>query len=120
MRDGEFVIMDQLGWKLWIPDGFEADELTEADVAEHYIGYYLSDDRIIAIQYFNTEETLEAFRTRLEERGVPNMGMQSVNGISCLLYRNEENESVTAAYAVPEGKMLELTFYPYSENDFAE
>ncbi len=31
------TILGDTAWKMWLPEGFVADELTEADIADHYL-----------------------------------------------------------------------------------
>ena len=100
-------------WKLWLPDGFEADELTENDLAENYIGYYLRGDEIIAVQYSDTVSSLTQWRDQLIGRGFTIEGLYDINGSEAVLYRNDD--TMTASVFDGKGKLLEVTFYPYSE-----
>lgn len=102
-------------WKLWLPDGFEADELTEADLADHYIGYYLRDDDIIAVQYYDNTYSLADWQNELANRGFTVKGLYQINGAEAVLYQNEEKDFLTASVLDGKGKLLEVSFYPYSK-----
>ncbi len=102
-------------WKLWLPDGFTADELTEADLAENYIGYYLRDDDIIAVQYYDHTYSLAEWQNELANRGFTVKGLYQINGAEGVLYQNEEEDFLTASVLDGKGKLLEVSFYPYSK-----
>lgn len=112
---GANTVLGETAWKLWLPEGFEADELTEADLAENYIGYYLRDDDIIAVQYSDNSDTLAAWQKQLQARGFTIEGLYRINGSEAVLYRDEEADTMTASILGENGKMMEVSFYPYSE-----
>lgn len=109
------TVLGETAWKLWLPEGFEADELTEADLAENYIGYYLRDDDIIAVQYSDNSDTLAAWQKQLQARGFTIEGLYRINGSEAVLYRDEEADTMTASILGGNGKMMEVSFYPYSQ-----
>ena len=101
-------------WKIWLPDGFIGDELTEADIADNYIGYYLRNDDVIALQYFDQPLSLLEWQKELNDRGFVVEGLYQINGSESVIYRNEEADTITASVLDGKGKLLEMTFYPYS------
>jgi len=115
--DGSITADTVLGdtpWKMWLPEGFEADELTEADIADDYIGYYLRDDDIIAVQYSDNSVSLAGWQKELADRGFEIKGLYNLNGSEAVLYRDEDADTMTASVLDGKGKLLEVTFYPYS------
>ena len=101
-------------WKIWLPEGFIGDELTEADIADNYIGYYLRNDDVIALQYFDQPLSLLEWQKELSDRGFVVEGLYQINGSESIIYRNEEADTITASVLDGKGKLLEMTFYPYS------
>ena len=113
-KESELITCGDTPWKLWLPEGFTADELTEADLADHYIGYYLRDDDIIAVQYSDNSASLSEWQKELINRGFSIEGLYSLNGSEAVLYRDEDADTMTASVLDGKGKLLEVTFYPYS------
>ena len=109
------TVLGEPAWKLWLPGDFKADELTEADLAENYIGYYLRDDDIIAVQYSDNSDTLAAWQKQLQARGFTIEGLYRINGLEAVLYRDEEADTMAASILGGNGKMMEVSFYPYSQ-----
>lgn len=109
------TILGDTTWKLRLPEGFTADELTEADLADHYIGYYLRDDDIIAVQHSDNSASLAEWQKELIDRGFSIEGLYNLNGYEAILYRDEDADTLTASVFDGKGKLLEVTFYPYSE-----
>lgn len=108
------TVLGDTTWKMWLPEGFVADELTEADIEDNYIGYYLRDDDIIAVQYYNNSMSLAEWQKELTDRGFMIEGLYNLNSSEAVLYRDEDADSMTASVLDGKGKLLEVTFYPYS------
>ena len=108
------TVLGDTAWKLSLPEGFVADELTEADLADHYIGYYLRDDDIIAVQHSDNSASLVEWQKELIDRGFSIEGLYNLNGYEAILYRDEDADTMTASVLDGKGKLLEVTFYPYS------
>ena len=113
-KEIELTTVGDTTWKMWLPDGFVADELTEADLADHYIGYYLRDDDIIAVQYSDNSASLTDWQKELSDLGFSIEGLYNINGSEAVLYRDEDADTLTASVLDGRGKLLEVTFYPYS------
>ena len=113
-KEIELTTVGDTTWKMWLPDGFVADELTEADLADHYIGYYLRDDDIIAVQYSDNSASLTDWQKELSDLGFSIEGLYNINGSEAVLYRDEDTDTITASVLDGRGKLLEVTFYPYS------
>lgn len=99
---------------MWLPEGFVADELTEADIEDNYIGYYLRDDDIIAVQYSDNSTSLAEWQKELADRGFEIKGLYNLNGSEAVIYRDEDADTMTASVLDGKGNLLEVTFYPYS------
>lgn len=108
------TVLGNTAWKMWLPEGFTADELTEADIADDYIGYYLRDDDIIAVQFSDNNMSLSDWQKELADRGFSITGLYNLNGSEAVLYRNENADTMTASVLDGKGNLLEVTFYPYS------
>ena len=42
---GDYVSFDEAGMKVWIPDLYEETELTEEDIQNEYLGWYVSEEQ---------------------------------------------------------------------------
>jgi len=113
-KKGALIDLRDINWKMWLPEGFVADELTEADIEDNYIGYYLRDNDIIAVQYSDNSTSLAEWQKELTNRGFMIEGLYNLNGSEAVLYRDEDADTMTASVLDGKGKLLEVTFYPYS------
>ncbi len=122
--DGGFVVFDDAGFKMWIPDVFEEVELTDEDVEQGYIGYFATEDNEAAIAVvINTESELdlESYMEALEEdESVSEVEVAVVNDIPCISYSNEDNDSGSIAFELEDGSLVEISFAPISDEGFAE
>ena len=119
---GDFVTMDEIAMKLYIPASFEQTELTDEDREAGYIAYFaMGEDAGIGIQYVDAGGmSLEEYAKALtEEYGFECMDAV-VNGLPALAYSFTENDRETAvlAFATEKGYILEIAFAPTNDEGF--
>jgi hypothetical protein len=118
---GQFYTFDEIAIKIWMPEGLNPVELTEEDVENGYIGYFMPEDEsaAVAIVYVDVENmTLEEYGQFLAgETGVTEIEMGTVNGLPCVSYKLPEQDSVSIAFATEMGYVLEVTCTPLSEEN---
>lgn len=120
--EGDFVTFDEIAVKIWMPAVFQATELTDEDVENGYIGYYMPADEsaAVAVQYVNTDGmTLEEYSAKLEEAGLTGIETGTVNGLPCVSYDNTEADASSIAFTTEAGYILEVTCAPMSDEGFA-
>ena len=120
---GDFVTMDEIAMKLYIPASFEQVELTDEDREAGYIAYFtMGEDKGVGIQYVDVGGmSLEEYAQRLtEEYGYECMDAV-VNGLPALAYSFTENDRETSvlAFSTEKGYILEIAFAPTNDEGFA-
>ena len=119
---GDFVTMDEIAMKLYIPASFEQVELTDEDREAGYIAYFaMGEDAGIGIQYVDMSGmSLEEYAQVLtEEYGFECMDAV-VNGLPALAYSFTEDDRETAvlAFSTEKGYILEIAFAPTNDEGF--
>ena len=119
---GDFVTMDEIAMKLYIPASFEQTELTDEDREAGYIAYFtMGEDAGIGIQYVDMGGmSLEEYAQRLTEDGIECTNAV-VNGLPALAYSFTEDDRETAvlAFSTEKGYILEISFVPANDKGFA-
>lgn len=115
---GQFYTFDQIAVKIWLPDGMNAVELSEDDIANGYIGYYQPEDQsgAVAVMYVDVNGmSLEEYAQYLtNEAGATEVEVGTVNGLPCVSYKLPEQDSVSVTFTTEAGYMLEVTCAPLS------
>ena len=119
---GDFVTMEEIAMKLYIPAAFEQVELTDEDREAGYIAYFaMGEDRGVGIQYVDVGGmSLEEYAQRLTEDGIECTDAV-VNGLPALAYSFTEDDRETAvlAFSTEKGYILEIAFVPTNDAGFA-
>ena len=118
---GDFVTMEEIALKLYIPAAFEQVELTDEDREAGYIAYFaMGEDMGIGIQYVDADGmSLEEYAQRLTEDGIECTNAV-VNGLPALAYSFTEDDRETAvlAFSTEMGYILEIAFAPVNDEGF--
>ena len=120
---GDFVTLEEIALKLYIPATFEQAELTDEDREAGYIAYFAMGENMgVGIQYVDMSGmSLEEYAQRLtEEYGFECMNAV-VNGLPALAYSFTENDRETSvlAFSTEKGYILEIAFAPTNDEGFA-
>ena len=120
---GDFVTMEEIALKIYIPAAFNQAELTDEDREAGYIAYFtMGEDKGVGIQYVDVGGmSLEEYAQRLtEEYGYECMDAV-VNGLPALAYSFTENDRETSvlAFSTEKGYILEIAFAPTNDEGFA-
>ena len=120
---GDFVTMDEIAMKIYIPDAFKQAELTDEDREAGYIAYFaMGEDMGVGVQYVDAGGiSLEKYAQLLtDEYGYECMDAV-VNGLPALAYSFTENDRETSvlAFATEKGYILEIAFAPTNDEGFA-
>ena len=118
---GQFYTFDQIAVKIWLPDGMNAVELSEDDIANGYIGYYQPEDQsgAVAVMYVDVNGmSLDEYADYLSNNAdVDEVDMGIVNGFACVSYKMPAQDSVSIAFTTEAGYVLEVTCTPASEEN---
>lgn len=118
---GDFVTLDEVGAKIWLPDTFQPVELTEEDLDTGYIACYATEDSAaaLAVVYVDVEGMkLDEYLEALKDLGIEDAKIVTVNGNEAVSYTLEDNDSASLTFATEQGCILEFTFAPRSDEVF--
>ena len=119
---GDFVTMEEIALKLYIPASFEQTELTDEDREAGYIAYFtMGEDKGVGIQYVDADGmSLEEYAQLLTEDSIECTNAV-VNGLPALAYSFTEDDRETAglAFSTEKGYILEISFVPANDKGFA-
>ena len=122
LQYGDFVTMDEIAMKLYIPASFEQVELTDEDREAGYIAYFtMGEDAGIGIQYVDMSGmSLEEYAQVLTEEYGYECTNAVVNGLPALGYSFTEDDRETAvlAFSTEKGYILEIAFAPTNDEGF--
>ncbi len=115
--EGDFVTLDEVAVKLWIPASMTRSELTEEDVEQGFIAHFLDEDNTtqISVVYVNVEgASLEDYAAALPEYGATDIESLVINGLPAISYTVAETDSLSIAFTTEAGYILEMTMTPIS------
>ena len=119
---GDFVTMEEIALKIYIPAAFKQAELTDEDREAGYIAYFtMGEDAGIGIQYVDADGmSLEEYAQLLTEDSIECTNAL-VNGLPALAYSFTENDRETSvlAFSTEMGYILEIAFAPTNDEGFA-
>ena len=126
--DGRFVTFDEIDAKVWLPDLYEECELTEEDLEEGYIGYYMTAEPedngeycIVDMLYFDADcDSAEEYRDALLEWGYDSAELVELNGYEAVMYLDEEDgyDYWAIALATESGNIFEVSVHPVSSDEY--
>ena len=120
--EGEFINLDEAGVKIWMPPFLIADELTDEDKENGYLGYYQQEDKkgCVSILYVDSYGiTLEEYAGLIDEDGsFTEIAFCKVNGMDALTYKNDQSVEVFVTFITEDEHILEFTFWPISNDYF--
>ena len=115
--EGDFVTFDEVAVKIWIPSSMQQLELTEEDVEQGFIAYFLDDDETaqISVVYVDTDGmSLTDYADQLPEYGATDIAIETINGLDAVTYTVTETDSLSVAFTTQKGYILEITMAPIS------
>lgn len=122
IAQGDFVTLDEISVKFWVPNTFSAVELTDDDRAQGYIAYFTSADQAYAVSVMYVDAnglSLDDYKVNLAEYGATEMEDVTINGMSALSYVLEETDVACVSFATEAGYILEFAGAPKSDESFA-
>lgn len=119
---GEFVSFEEIAVQMWVPTVLPAVELTDEDLEEGYIAYFMTEDESAAVSvvYVDVDGmTLEEYKEQLVDAGATDIEDVIINGIPAVSYALEESDTACTAFTTEAGYILEVAGSPKSDEGFA-
>lgn len=121
---GDFVTLDEVAVQIWLPDTLKEVELTDEDREEGFIAYYETDEdaeekAAVSVVYVDLDGMeLEEYAKQLADTdGVSEIEMGVVNGLPCVSYEMDEQDSGSVTFMTEAGYALEITCAPVSTEE---
>ena len=117
---GSYVSLPEIGFKVWIPDEFEAEELTEEDVESGDVAFYFweGDDGTlydIYIYTFDAEgDDIDSYLEFLLEND-EDVEPLVINGEDAGVLISEEDDTVNYFLLNEDGYFVFFSFFPYTD-----
>ncbi len=117
---GEFVTFENVGVKIWIPEGMTAVEADQ--LPENNIGYFQAEDgSAVSVAYVDMGGMeLSEYANQVAALGIEGIETGKLNGLDCVTYENaNEDGSVNfvASFATQMGYILEVAVGPVATDD---
>ncbi len=116
---GEFAVLDQLGLKIWLPNGLDAAEVSEADAAAGRLALFTDAENTayLAVDALHVEGmTLDQYyENALAAEGVSDVEMVTANGLSAVIYKSEAMDFWSASLVDTNSNIINFVMGPASE-----
>jgi len=115
--EGNFETFDEVAVQIWIPSSMTRSELTQEDVDKGFIAHFLDEDQTAQILVMYTDAdgmTLEEYAKALPDDSVSDIEELVINDLEAISYTVEETDSITYAFEIENGYILDVTMAPKS------
>jgi len=118
---GTIDVIPEIGHSILIPAGFVSEPLSAEDIKNHYVRYYTSGNRAIAVQYIpglgvNDTNTLIGL---LQNAGVDDIMPIEANGETVILYEMTARQ-IGGMDGIYNGGVVEIAFYPTTDDGMVD
>ncbi len=114
-KEGDFVLLDEVGVRIFIPSSFEEEEVPEEDEDAGFIAYFAADggNQRVEVNCLNRHcDDLEEYADFLHKEEDLWVERVTVNGRDALLYEIEEDYCLYCDFYEEEGRILSFSFWP--------
>ncbi len=116
---GDFVVLDQLGLKVWLPNGLNAVEVSEADAAAGRLALFTDAENTayLTVDAVNVEGmTLDQYyENATAAEGVSDVEIVTANGMNAVVYKSESINSWCASLVDTNSNIISFVMGPASE-----
>jgi hypothetical protein len=117
---GEFVTFENVGVKIWIPEGMTAVEADQ--LPENNIGYFQAEDgSAVSVAYVDMGGMeLSEYANQVAALGIEGIETGKLNGLDCVTYENANEDgsvNLVASFATQMGYILEVAVGPVATDD---
>ena len=120
---GEFKTFDEIACQMWVPNVMAPVELTDEDIENGYIGYFSTaeEDGIASVMYVDAGGMdIETYKAELAaDEEVTGLTDVVINGIQGIGYDLEDKDTTCVSFPTESGYILEFSFAPASDENFA-
>ena len=115
---GDYVVLDQLGLKIWLPTGLNAVAVSDEDAAAGRLAAYTADDQsaYLVVDAVNMGEmTIDQLLANVSSSDtVAEAEMLKTNGLTVVSYKNTAADCLTAALVDTNSNIIMFTMGPAS------
>lgn len=115
---GDYVVLDQLGLKVWLPTGLNAAAVSEQDAASGRLAAYAADDQsaYFIVDAVNMGEmTIDQLLENVSNsETATDAEMVITNGLSVVSYKNTAADCLTAALVDSNSNIIMFSMGPAS------
>ena len=116
---GDFAVLDQLGLKVWLPEGLNAVEVSEADAAAGRLALFTDAENTayLAVDAVNVEGmTIDQYYENAKAtEGVSDVEMITANGLHAAVYKSESLNFWSASLVDTNSNIISFVMGPASE-----
>ena len=116
--EGEFVVLDQLGLKIWLPSALNAAAVSDEDAANGRLAAYAADDQsaYFIVDAVNVGEMTidQMFENVSNNESVTDAQMVHSNGLSIVSYKNTAADCLTGALVDTNSNIIMFSMGPAS------
>ena len=116
---GDFVVLEQLGLKIWLPEQLKAVEVSEEDAAAGRLALFMDDDQsaYFAVDAANVEGmTLDQlFENAKNAENLSGVEMVTMNELNAVVYQSTEMDFWSASLVDTNSNVINFIMGPASE-----
>ena len=116
---GGFAVLDQLGLKVWLPNGLNAVEVSEADAAAGRLALFTDADNTayLAVDALHVDGmTLDQYYENAKvSEGVSDVEMITANGLNAVVYKSDAQDFWSASLVDTNSNIINFVMGPASE-----
>ncbi|MBO4290110.1 MAG: hypothetical protein J5865_08450 [Lachnospiraceae bacterium] len=117
--EGDFVTLDQLGLKLWIPAGLLETEFSEEDAAAGRLALYMAEDQsgYLVIDAVHVDDmTLDQAVENTKATGMKDVEVVNTNGLTGVSYVNEAADTYSLSLVDTNSNIINFSMGPVSSD----
>ena len=115
---GDFVVLDQLGLKIWLPTGLNAAEVSEEDAAAGRLALFMADDQsfYLAVDAANVEGMTidQLFENAQANADLSDAEMLNANGLTAVVYKSNASDFWSASLVDTNSNIINFVMGPAS------
>ena len=117
---GGFVVFEQLGLQIWLPEGLNQVEVSETDAAAGRLALFMDAEKTgyLAVDAMNVEGmTLDQYYEKAKAtEGLSDVEMVTVNGLNAVVYKSESMDFWSASLVDANSNIINFVMGPASED----
>ena len=122
--NGQIAEIGDSGFGLWVPSVLTDVPLTEEDVENGMVAFLQTEDESASVAIFIWGENYDFDKLvkYYEDEGFAEEDVEVVliNGFKAVAVNDEKNDCVLVDYLLEDGRVLEFSFWPASDEGFAQ